>query len=150
SLAATAPWARPPVRARWRRVPALYREPPACQRCGRPRAMRPGRSPPEALAAPLGPGLDLLLDLLQVERAGRLARRIFLHGLQDLRGHALQRHDHEDPIQEPVVVGVRIVLGLLERVPSQVEEQGHAELRERLAPDAEGLAAILEEHDLPV
>jgi len=42
------------------------------------------------------------------------------------------------------------VLRLLERVAAQVEEQRHAEFHEGLAPDAERLAPVLQEHHLPV
>ena len=93
---------------------------------------------------------DLLLHLRQVERTRRLAGRIVLHRLEELAGHLRDRHDDVRPVEEPVVVGVRVVLGPLERIAAQVEEQRHAQLDERLAPDAEGLAPVLEEDDLPV
>ena len=65
---------------------------------------------------------------------------------RNCRRQPLDRNDHEDAVEEPVVVGVGVVLRLLERVAAQVEQQRHAQFDERLAPDAEGLAAVLEEH----
>ncbi len=79
--------------------------------------------------APLSPpraGLDHLLDLLQVERAGRLTRRIVLHGHEKLARHLLHGHEHEGAVEEPVVIGVRVVLGALEGIAAQIEEQRHA------------------------
>jgi hypothetical protein len=43
--------------------------------------------------------------------------------------------DHERTVEKPVVVDVRIVLGLLERVTAQVEQQRDAQFDERLTPD---------------
>ena len=93
---------------------------------------------------------EAFLDLGEVERAGGLARRIVLHGLQELGRQRLDRNDHEHAIQEPVIIGVRIVLRLLERVAPQIEKQRYAKFGERLAPDTERLTAVLEEYGLPV
>src|SRR5262245_25973276 len=60
-------------------------------RCG----VREGSPPPDpASCAPgLAPAglLQLLLDLREVERARRLARRVLLHGLEELRRERLDR-----------------------------------------------------------
>ena len=103
-----------------------------------------------AASASAGLVLDLLFGSFQVEGAGRLAGRIVLHGHEELRGHRWIGTRTKTTVEEPVVVGVRVVLGLLERVAAQVEEQRHAQFDEGLAPDAEGLAAVLQEDDLPV
>src|SRR5262245_41617431 len=92
---------------------------------------------------------QLLLDRAQVEGARRLARRVLLHRVEEARGHALHRYKHEYSLEEPVVVGIGIVLGALEGVTAQVEQQRHAQLSERLPPHTEGLAAVLEKDGLP-
>ena len=46
---------------------------------------------------------ELLLDLAQIEGARRLARRIVLHGHEELAGHLLHGHQHEQPVEEPIV-----------------------------------------------
>src|SRR5262245_58885546 len=81
-----------------------------------------------------GGGLQLLLDLREIERAGRLAGWIVLHRLQEFPGHRLDRHKDIHTVEEPIVVAVRVVLRLLERIAPQVEKERHAQLRERLAP----------------
>src|SRR6056297_1759033 len=108
----------------------------------------PQRRPPGTSIADTR--FELLLDGGEVEGARGLAGRIVLHALQEPRRERLDRHDHEGAIEEPVVVGVGVMLGLLERVAPQVEQQRHAQLDEGLAPDAEGLTAVLEKHHLPV
>src|SRR5262245_22587615 len=73
-----------------------------------------------------GPGLgalvracplpQLLFYLGEIEGARRLTGRVLLHRLEEFRGHGLHRHDHEHPRKEPVVVGIRVVLGTLARI----------------------------------
>src|SRR5262245_28919071 len=82
----------------------------------------------------------LLFHLAQVEGPRRLARRKLLHGHEKLRRQLLDWHEHEHPIKEPVIVGVGVVLGLLERIAAQVEQQRHPELDEGFAPNAKLLA----------
>ena len=105
--------------------------------------------PNERLSAAHG-GFDFLLDSFQVEGSGSLAGRILLHGHEEISCNPLHRCEDEDAVEEPVVVGVRVVLGLFERVAAEVEEQRHAELGEGLTPDFEGLAAVFEEDGFPI
>ena len=57
----------------------------------------------------------------------------------------LHGREHIHAVEEPVVVGVRVVLRLLERIAAQIEEQRYAQFRERFTPDAEGPAAVLKD-----
>ena len=82
--------------------------------------------------------------------ARRLARRIFLQGHEELAGDDLHGAKHEGAVDHPVVIGVRVVLRLLERVAPQVEEQRQAQLDERLAPDLQLTGAVLQIDRLPV
>jgi hypothetical protein len=70
--------------------------------------------------------------------------------LRGISRPALDGHDHERTVEEPVVVGVRVLLGLLEGIAAQVEEQRHTQLNEGFAPDAEGFTAVFQEDGLPV
>src|SRR5262245_41215529 len=98
-------------------------------------------------SAPSGRCSYLLLDLGQIERAWCLAWRIVLHSGEEFRRQLLDRHEHEHPIEEPIVICVGVVLRFLEGVPTQVEQQRHAQLHERFAPDSELLTAILQKND---
>ena len=93
---------------------------------------------------------QLLLNLAEIERARRLTGRIVLHGRKELGGHRLERHEHEGPVKEPVVVGVRVVQRTFERVAAQVEKQRDTQSDVRLVLHAKGFAAVLEEDHLPV
>ncbi len=79
-----------------------------------------------------------------------MAGRKILHRHKELTGELLQRHANEGSIEEPVVVGVRVVLRPLERIAAQIEEQRHAQFGERFPPYAECFATVLEEDDFPV
>ena len=63
----------------------------------------------------------------------------------------LRRHQHEGAVEHPVVVGVRRAVAALVGVAAQVEDERHAQRRQRLHPGAEGGPfLLLEEGDLPV
>jgi hypothetical protein len=61
----------------------------------------------EIKSPPAGGRFDLLLNLGQVEGACRLARRIILHGSEELSRQLLDGDENEHSLQEPIVVGVR-------------------------------------------
>src|SRR4029079_527888 len=104
----------------------------------------------EIKSPPAGGRFDLFLNLGQVEGACRLARRIILHGSEELSRQLLDGDENEHTLQEPIVVGVRVVLRFLERIAAQIEQQRHPQLNEWLAPHAELLATVFEEDNLPV
>src|SRR5262245_62316812 len=95
------------------------------------------------LLLPAGGVLKLFLNLAEIERARGLARRIVFHRNEELRRQLLDRNEHEHALEEPVIVGVGIVLRLLERITPQIEEQRHPEFDERLTPHAKLLPAVL-------
>ena len=97
-----------------------------------------------------GGGAEFFLDFAEVEGSGRLARRVFLHGHEELGGEPLDGDDDEWAVEEPVVVGIGVVLRFLEGIAAEIEEEGDAEFGEWFAPDAEGFAAVFEEDDFPV
>ena len=111
--------------------------------CEAPRRQRTG------LPAAHG-GFDLLLDSFQVEGARSLAGRILLHGHEEIPSNPLHRCEDVDAVEEPVVVGVRVVLRFFERVATEIEEQRHAKLGEGLTPDFEGLATVFQEDSFPI
>jgi len=55
--------------------------------------------------------LELFLDLAQIEGAWRLTGWVVLHGHEELSRHGLDRHENKRPVEEPVIVGVRVVVG---------------------------------------
>ena len=79
-----------------------------------------------------------------------MAWRVFLHAEQELSGQLLQGDYHERAVEEPVVVGIRVVLCLFKGVTAKIEEEWGAEFGEGFAPDAEGLTAVFEENHFPV
>ena len=91
----------------------------------------------EIKSPPAGGRFDLFLNLGQVEGACRLARRIILHGSEELSRQLLDGDENEHSLQEPIVVGVRVVLRFLERIAAQIEQQRHPQLNEWLAPPAD-------------
>ena len=93
---------------------------------------------------------DLLLERLETPVARLLAGRELLHGQEELAGDRLHRPEHEGPVDHPVVVGVRVFVGLFERIAPQVEEQRHAQLDHGLAPHLQLFGAVLQVGRLPV
>ena len=80
-----------------------------------------------------------------------MPRRELLERVEEHRRHRRRVEDEEVVPQEPLVVGVRRDVGVLEGVGAQVEQLGHPQRGERLRPDPQrALAALLGEHDLPV
>ena len=85
-------------------------------------------APAAKLMDQLLPGrlLELLFDLGQIEGAWRLTGRVVLHRLEELCGKGLQGHHDVGPVEEPVVINIRIVLRSLEGIAAQIEQQRHA------------------------
>src|SRR5262245_10846687 len=66
--------------------------------------------------------LQPLFNLLEVERAWRLARRVVVHCLQELRRERLDGNNDVHAIQEPVVIDIGVVLRFLEGIAAEMEE----------------------------
>jgi len=67
-----------------------------------------------------------------------------------LRHERLCGDQHEGMLDEPPHVVARLVLAPLERIGTQVEQPGHAELHQRLGPDIEAVRPLFQEHRLPL
>src|SRR5687768_10886507 len=74
-----------------------------------------------------GHRLDLLLERIEAPVARPLAGRVVLQREEEPARDRLEGHQHECPIDHPVVVRVRVVLGPFERVAAQVEEERKAQ-----------------------
>ena len=85
--------------------------------------------------------LELLENPLQREARRLLARRILPERGQELAHVDLRRHHEEDPIDEPVVVGVGRLLRTLVRIAPQVEQQ-RVERLARSEEEAMGKAEV--------
>ena len=82
---------------------------------------------------------------------GLLPRRELLESSQEVPHVGLSRHAEKRAVDHPVVVGVRVVLGLFERITAHVRKQRHPEFNEGFAPHTETLAPVLQEGQiLPV
>ena len=84
----------------------------------------------------------LLLDLTEVESTGGLARWKLLHRQQELRCQPLNGHEDERTVEPPVVIGVRVVLGFLERIAAHVRDQWRTQFDIRFAPYTKSLTAV--------
>jgi hypothetical protein len=93
---------------------------------------------------------ELLHGLFDREASGLLARRELLEAHEMLRDQRLRRDQHEGVLDEPPHIVARLVLGPFERVGSQIEQPGQAELHHRLRPDIEAMCPLLQEHRLPL
>ena len=85
-------------------------------------------------SAPAGGRFDLFLNLGQVERACRLARRIVLHGYEELCCQLLNRNEDIHPFHDPIVVRVGVVLCLPERVAALVELSQGSRVPQKIHP----------------
>src|SRR5215471_13341845 len=80
-------------------------------------------------------GLHLRHDRIQIERRRSLPRRELLE-LFDLRRHnRLSEVQLWDVVDQPVVVDIRVDIGPLERIASQVVDERQSEFDERLRPN---------------
>src|SRR6266850_6397020 len=113
---------------------------PAARRCGFGRL--------RSLAG--GIRLELPHHLFNAEAGRLLARREFLEARDPLADEYLSRHEQEDTSGVPVDIVRGVVLGFLEGVAPQVEEERHSQLDEGLGPHLEALRALLLEDHLPV
>ena len=95
-------------------------------------------------------GSEFLLDLAEVEGASGLTRWKLLHRQQELRCQSLNGHEDERTVEPPVVIGIRVVLGFLEWIATQIEKQRDTQFDKRLAPYAERYATVYLEGDLPI
>ena len=99
----------------------------------------------------LGPAHHRLHHPIQIEAARLLSRRELTEALEPATDVSPRRRDHEHVLEVPALVADRVFFfGALERIHSQVGDHRSAQLRERLLPDLEALAFLLEEGDLPV
>src|SRR5882762_7800870 len=94
--------------------------------------------------------LELPHHLFNAEAGRLLARREFLEARDPLADEYLSRHEQEDTSGVPVDIVRGVVLGFLEGVAPQVEEERHSQLDEGLGPHLEALRALLLEDRLPV
>src|SRR5262245_4553551 len=109
--------------------------------------LKPACLPGGASARPLslpssrtgGSGVGALLHLaehiVEVEAGGLLALRILPERLQVLPDKGLRRHQQEDVIDKPIVVGDRRDVGALEGIRAQVVQLWHAQGDEGLGPN---------------
>src|SRR4051794_32230261 len=77
---------------------------------------------------------QLLDRLVDAEGRRTLARWELPEGLQELRGDRGRVEDQEVVPEQPLVVGVRGDVGVLERVGTEVEQLRHPQRHERLGP----------------
>src|SRR5689334_19295673 len=101
-------------------------------------------------------GLELFLRLARVieccidaEARWFLPRREFRECLQELPDDLLRRHEHEHTVSHPLAVEDGF-LTPLEWIASEIEQLWRSEPNERILPDGEAFAALLEEVHLPL
>src|SRR5512144_3116549 len=116
--------------------------------------MRPGgliqRSIPNRLFAAGARGLKFLEHLIEREAADFLARWKFLESGDEIRDVFLSWNQQEDTVNAPVAVIHGDMVGLLERIGTEVKELGQTQRHERLLPNIEAMSALLCKDELPV
>ena len=88
---------------------------------------------------------DFLHDLVQAETRRLLARRELPEGLEPLSHKCLRGNEQIDAIYSPVRVVGGFILGALERISMQIDQDGHAKSSERLLPHVGTMGALDEE-----
>jgi len=66
---------------------------------------------------------DLLFERIKAPIARPLAWREILQCHEELARYGLQRYEHERSVNHPVVIGIRVVLGLFEWVTTEIKKQ---------------------------
>ncbi len=90
-------------------------------------------------------------DLVQVEAGRFLPLRIVPESRQELADVILRRHEEEDVVEKPVVVGVRGDVGPLIGVGAEIEDLRDPQVGERVGPEQHlSIRPLFHEHDLPV
>jgi hypothetical protein len=88
---------------------------------------------------------EFLHDLIQAETRWLLAGRERLEGLEALSHTRLSRDEQIDAIYSPVRVVGGFILGALERISMQIDQDGHAKSSERLLPHVGTMGPLDEE-----
>jgi hypothetical protein len=94
-----------------------------------------------ALLAGRGHALDLLLKRLETPVSRLLAEWELTH-IEEPDGDHLHRREPEGPIDHPVMVSVRILLGFFERIAPQIEKQRQTQVNNGLAPHLQLVCAV--------
>ena len=90
-------------------------------------------------------------DLVQVEAGCFLSLRIVPESRQELANVILRRHEEEDVVEKPVVVGVRRYVRPLIRVGAEIEDLWHPQVGERVGPEQQlSIGPLLHENELPI
>src|SRR5262249_48641942 len=89
--------------------------------------------------------------LVQVEAGGFLALRVLPEGLQKFPDKGLRRHQQEDVINKPIIVGDRCNVGPLKRDGAKIEQLRYAKRDKRVRPDPHrARLSLFGEHYLPM
>src|SRR5205085_9799512 len=73
--------------------------------------------------------------VVEIEAGSLLALRILPDGSDEFPDVSLGRHQQEDVVDKPIVVGDRSDVGALERISAESEQLWHAKGYKRLGPD---------------
>jgi hypothetical protein len=92
----------------------------------------------------------LLDHIVDVELGRLLTHRELREGLVEVSDNSLGRHEQVNSLDQPAVVVVRVRVGALERIGSQVEYFGDPQCHERFNPDHHLPGLLLGEDDLPL
>src|SRR5215472_9988945 len=90
-----------------------------------------------------------LQNVVEIEAARLLPRRVFFERGQELRHEGLGRYEQKHAIDSPVRIIDPIVVGLLEGIAPQVEELGNAQGDERVLPHVKGMAPLFGKDHFP-
>ena len=78
-----------------------------------------------------------------------LARREFFQGSQEFPHVLLRRHKQEDPTNPPVLVRIRVMVRLFERVHSQIEQFWRPQREVGISPDGLAFGPLFHENHFP-
>src|SRR5271167_3374814 len=97
-----------------------------------------------AAAPSISPGfLQLRHYLIDGEASRLLPRRILLERRQELPDQGLRRNEQEDVVHDPVVIGVRRDVSMLQRIGSKIKQLRNAQVSEWFSPELKRASGTL-------